>query len=296
MNALDRLSPHLEDERVTDILFDSSIKGWVEIDGKLIETQNPFENEQDLQAWVKNILSSGGARLDIAKPLSEVTLRTDFGLIRLHCVLAGECSQRTHLSIRRHKAKQLSLTELLQDSQVGMEQQLRQIINDKQNFVIIGGTGAGKTTLLKALLNEVKGERIITIEDSPELDLCGRCVALLARPSNQEGVGEISQAMLLREALRMRPDRLVIGEARGSELLVLLQALNTGHSGSGFTLHANSSKAAVPRMLAILSGAGVNTELARILLASSIQWVVEVQKIEKKRVVLSIEKLALNDL
>jgi pilus assembly protein CpaF len=174
------------------------------------------------------------------------------------------------------------------------EQQLNtllEIVNSRENFVVIGGTGTGKTTLLKAMLEETSHERIITIEDAAELNLIGNSVGLTTRSSNHEGIGQVTLGHLVREALRMRPDRLVIGEARGEELLVLLQAINTGHNGSGFTLHANSVEDAWPRLLGILVGAGVSIEFAQLLIASSITWVIEVKRVSGKRVVSAIQRL-----
>ena len=187
----------------------------------------------------------------------------------------------------------LSLRDLVRNESIA-EQQLNtllEIVNSRENFVIIGGTGTGKTTLLKAMLGETSHERIITIEDAAELNLGGNSVALITRSSNHEGIGQVTLGHLVREALRMRPDRLVIGEARGEELLVLLQAINTGHNGSGFTLHANSVEDAWPRLLGILVGAGVSIEFAQLLIASSITWVIEVKRVSGKRVVSGIQRL-----
>ena len=166
------------------------------------------------------------------------------------------------------------------------------MIREKENFVILGGTGSGKTTLLKAMLSEVSNERIITIEDAAELSLIGKSVSLTTRPKNHEGAGEIDLAKLLREALRMRPDRLVIGEARGEELLILLQAMNTGHSGSGFTIHANTIEDFIPRVMAIMAGVGIKPDLTKLLVNSAITWVVEVQRLNGKRRVTNIKRLS----
>ncbi len=155
----------------------------------------------------------------------------------------------------------------------------------------MGGTGAGKTTLLRAILNEVSGERIITLEENFELALTGNAVALKTRESNHEGVGEITLSSLLRNALRMRPDRIVIGEARGEELVLLLQSLNTGHTGAGFSLHANSYQEAFLRMVGILNFAGVPKDLAKSLIASSIHWVIEVKREGSQRKVVAVERL-----
>ena len=144
-------------------------------------------------------------------------------------------------------------------------------------------------------MNDCSAERIITIEDSPELELSGNTIALKTRMANHEEVGAVTNSALLREALRMRPDRLVIGEVRGEELLVLLQALNTGHSGSGFTLHANSISEVVPRMLAILAGVGMQPSLAKVLISASIHWAIEVKRLATGREVVAIERLVIND-
>ncbi len=294
MSEINLLRNFLSDHRVTDVLFDGSVSVLIEREGRLEKVDNPFASEEGVVYWTKQLLRANGSRLDIAKPISEITLDSEFGLLRIHAVLQGECSKRTQVSIRRHQAASLTLQDLVSSSSVTKEQLdlLFGIIKSKDNFVIIGGTGSGKTTLLKAMLTQVTQERVITIEDAPELNLLGNAVSLTTRLANHEGVGEISIAQLLREALRMRPDRLVIGEARGEELLVLLQAMNTGHSGAGFTLHANSVTDALPRMLAILAGVGVNPELGRLLIASSIPWVIEVKRVDSRRVVSAIERLA----
>jgi pilus assembly protein CpaF len=282
------------DQAITDILLDGSNTALIEKNGKL-EAINPlFQSENELNQWARNIMNLNNSRLDIAKPIAEVTLDTLVGLLRIHAVLAGECSKRTQVSIRRHTISSLSLESLLSSASLDENQLviLRQIIFQKENFVIIGGTGSGKTTLLKAMLNEVSNERVITIEDAAELSLGGNSVCLTTRANNHEGIGEITLSQLLRESLRMRPDRLVIGEARGEELLLLLQAMNTGHSGSGFSLHANSVQDLLPRMLAILAGIGVAPKLAKILISSSLTWVIEVKRTNSKRSVTSISRLA----
>jgi pilus assembly protein CpaF len=222
-----------------------------------------------------------------------VSLNTEFGLLRFHCVLGGECSENTQISIRRHSAIAFSLDDLVQRDFVSQAQatKLKQILLSQENFVIVGGTGSGKTTLLRALMNECSVERVITIEDLAELELFGNAVALRTRAANHEGVGAITTSALLREALRMRPDRIVIGEVRGEELLVLIQALNTGHSGAGFTLHANSAEETLPRMLAILAATGLQPKLAKVLMSAALHWVIEVRRTPEGRSVLAIERL-----
>jgi pilus assembly protein CpaF len=293
MTATALLEEIFSDPGITDVLLDGCKSALVEKVGKLQTISQPFDNESDLNLWARNIMNQNNSRLDISKPISEVTVETSAGLLRIHVVLAGECSKRTQVSIRRHAISSMSLESLRSSGSLDEIQlnNLRQIISQKENFVIIGGTGSGKTTLLKAMLSEVANERIITIEDAAELNLAGNSVCLTTRRNNHEGVGEVTLSHLLREALRMRPDRLVIGEARGEELLLLLQAMNTGHSGSGFTLHANSVRNLIPRMLAILAGIGVAPKLAKLLIRSSITWVIEVKRFDSNRTVTNIQRL-----
>jgi pilus assembly protein CpaF len=280
MSETNFLQNYLTDPTVTDVLLDGSYSTLIERSGNLENAECLFSSEEELVSWVKSVFSKNNSRIDIAKPISEVSIDSQFGPLRIHAVLAGECSKVTRVSIRRHRTLITTMEDLHESQTFNAEQLafLQQIILKRENFVIVGGTGSGKTTLLRAMLNRVSLERIITIEDSPELNLSGNSVQLTTRPANHEGAGEINLNRLLREALRMRPDRLVIGESRGEELLLLLQAMNTGHSGSGFTLHANSVDDAIPRMLAILAGVGLSPELGRTLIASSITWVIEVRK------------------
>jgi pilus assembly protein CpaF len=294
VHEIEKISPLLADERVTDILISSSSKTQVEASGKLNEVEPLFENESQLRAWVQALFNSWGGRLDLSQPLGEVSVPTDHGLLRIHAVLAGECSFDTQVSIRRHPLRSLSLQELLAANSINLNQYqlIQTILQNKENFVIVGGTGAGKTTLLRAMLNEVSSERILTLEENFELALSGNAVALKTRESNHEEVGAITLTTLLRNALRMRPDRIVIGEARGEELLLLLQSLNTGHSGAGFSLHANSYKDAYLRMIGILNFAGVSSELAKALIANSIHWIIEVKRESGLRRVVAIERLS----
>ena len=296
MQILEPVRELLEQPEVTDVLISGSKKTLVERAGQLQEVSNVFESEEELRNWAVLAIRSGGGRIDISKPISEVSLNTDWGLLRFHCVLGGECSVGTQISIRRHSSKHFQLSDLVATSFLSDEQLviLKQILIEKSNFVIVGGTGTGKTTLLRALMNDCSAERIITIEDSPELELSGNAIALKTRMANHEEVGAVTTSALLREALRMRPDRLVIGEVRGEELLVLLQALNTGHSGSGFTLHANSIAEVVPRMLAILAGVGMQPSLAKVLISASVNWAIEVKRMSAGREVVAIERLVIN--
>ena len=297
MEIIEPVREYLEQPDITDILISSAEDWLVEKAGQLRQVTSPFKSEQELRDWAIAVIRIGGSRIDIAKPIAEVSLKTEHGLIRFHCVLGGECSESTQISIRRHSAKHFALRDLVNENFITEEQAklLSAILEAKENFVIVGGTGSGKTTLLRAFLQECSKERVITIEDLAELELTENAVSLRTRSANHEGAGEISTSLLLREALRMRPDRLVIGEVRGQELLVLLQALNTGHSGAGFTLHANSASEAVSRMLAILAVAGMKPKLSKVLISAALHWVIEVRRTPAGRTVVAIERLALVD-
>jgi len=293
MLGIERVYHLLDDPNVSDVLIYSSSKCLVERDGILFEVEKVFADEAECRNWIQRLFANNAARIDFSQPIGDVSLETSHGLLRVHAVLAGECSAETQISIRRHAVEQLTLKDLVTKGFLSapQEQKLISIIRANQNFVIVGGTGSGKTTLLRAMLSEVPTERVVTIEENYELRAQGNSVALKTRANNHEGVGEISLSQLLRNALRMRPDRLVIGEARGEELMVLLQSLNTGHSGAGFTLHANSHQEAFIRMVSILTFAGVQTDLARELIARSVHWVVEVKRLPTGRAVVAIERL-----
>jgi pilus assembly protein CpaF len=293
---IERLAYLLEETNVSDILIYSSDKCLFEKVGNLVETASPFADEQDCRSWVQKLFAENGGRIDLSQPIGEVSIYSRFGLLRVHVILAGECSPDTQISIRRHSSEPLSLSDLLATDFLSSLQSIHllEIIRAKENFVIVGGTGSGKTTLLRAMLSEVSSERVITIEENFELGLKGNAVALKTRENNHEGVGEITLSKLLRNVLRMRPDRLVIGEARGEELLLLLQSLNTGHSGAGFTLHANSHRDALRRMLSILAFAGVPAELVKALVLAAVNWVIEVKRTPTGRAVVAIQRLGNN--
>jgi pilus assembly protein CpaF len=156
--------------------------------------------------------------------------------------------------------------------------QLREILFAKESFLISGATGSGKTTLLRAMLAECVGERIIALEDVAEIGIpSANFISLQTRQSNIEGRGEITLERLVRESLRMRPDRLAVGEVRGVELLVMLQALNTGHRGAGATIHANSLSDVMPRVNAIGRGAGLDSDSISEQMRSAFQWVIHVE-------------------
>ena len=228
-----------------------------------------FDSADQVEEFARAAISLGGKSIDVAHPCAEVSVVGDFGRVRVHAVLAGDCAAETYVSIRRHRVEALSLAQVASE-RAG---ELFGVLEKKQNFLIAGATGAGKTTLLRAMLAQCSQERIVVVEDLVELGLdC--TLSLSSRMANAEGFGEITMAALLREALRMRPDRLVVGEARGAELAVLLQALNTGHQGAGFTLHANSVDTVVTRLRILLMLSGLPTAAVDELIRASVHWVI----------------------
>ena len=289
MNPLDLLA----DEHVSDVMVDSDKPIWIEKNGELQETSHHFASEVACRDFTRHLIQEHDSRIDLAKPFAEINLNSEFGLVRVHALLGGECSFGTQLSIRRHPQDFYTIQDLqkLNFISEGQLPVLQEIIRLKKNFVIVGATGSGKTTLLRAMLMEITKERLIVIEESSELRVPGS-VELFTRISNQEGVGEIGLAELAKQALRMRPDRLVLGEARGQEVAVLLQALNTGHSGAGFTLHANGISETVPRLLTLLAQQNIQPSLGRMMIGSAVEVVIEVIE-SPDRQVASIETLVI---
>lgn len=278
---------------------------------RLEQIASPFASELELGELAQEIIASGGRHLDQANPFADVSIGSDAGTgsgtgsgtlsgtgsgpssggtLRVHAALASACNPSTHLSIRVHLNRLYGLDQLLQ---LGMFSEvehhtLKQILIAKESFLISGATGSGKTTLLRGLLSECTGERIIALEDVAEISIQSpNFISLQTRQANIEGRGEINLERLVREALRMRPDRLVVGEVRGVELLVMLQALNTGHRGAGATIHANSIADVLPRVNAIARTAGIDSVSIGEQMRSAFSWIIHVDS----RKVAAIERL-----
>lgn len=297
MDTLEVLGPKLGGllamPGVTDLLINGFNQAFIErvravaSQSKLEQISSPFESEAELGTLAQQLIATGGRHLDQANPFADVSI----GGLRVHAALASGCNPNTHLSIRVHLNRLFGLEQLAEFQMFSSEvcSQLRNILSARESFLISGATGSGKTTLLRAMLAECVGERIIALEDVAEISLQSPSfISLQTRQSNIEGRGEITLERLVREALRMRPDRLVVGEVRGIELLVMLQALNTGHRGAGATIHANSFADVIPRVNAIARSAGVDAESVREQMQSAFTWLIHV---EARRVV-NIEKLS----
>ena len=292
---LETLGPKLADlvatAGVTDVLVNGHQQVWLQRgDASLESVASPFESEDELARLAQTLVSSGGRHLDQANPFADVAIS---GAIRVHASLASACHPKTLLSIRVHLDRHFGLDELFSLGMFGeLELQLlKSIVQRRENFLIAGGAGSGKTTLLRAMLAECQGERIIAIEDVAELGLqVGHFISLQTRQSNIEGVGGIGMDQLVREALRMRPDRIAVGEVRGPELLIMLQALNTGHTGGGATIHANTFDKVKDRLVTISYQCGVDPKELLANADSAIDWLIFVSRHGSARKVLQIGK------
>ena len=284
-----KLATLLSSPGVTDVLINGFNQVWLQrSSGPLELGVSPFESEQELGRLAQDLIASGGRHLDQANPFGDVAVG---GNIRVHASLASACHPKTLISIRLHLNRQFGLDELLAGGMFGEPELLllRQIVARRENFLIAGGAGAGKTTLLRAMLGACLGERVIAVEDVSEIGLeSGHFISMQTRQANIEGAGEVGLDKLLREALRMRPDRLAVGEVRGAELLVMLQALNTGHSGGGATIHANSFDSVKNRIGSIAWQCGIAADELIAQAKSAIDWLIFVGRENGRHSVLQI--------
>jgi pilus assembly protein CpaF len=248
----------LNDDSVTEVMVNGPDDVWLERDGKLSRTAIRFTDEHHLRRIINKIVGTVGRRIDESSPMVDARLPDGS---RVHAVLPPLSLTGPLLTIRKFSKRRWDLTELRAMGSLTPEAQefLQRCVAAELNILISGGTGSGKTTLLNALSGSIPdSERIITIEDAAELRLNQRHVLRLeARPKNVEGQGEVAIRELLRNSLRMRPDRIIVGEVRGAEALDMLQAMNTGHDGSLSTVHANSPRDALSRVESMVLMAGV---------------------------------------
>ncbi len=282
MLGLGPIEPLLQDPSVSDILVNTFQQVYVERMGKLELTSIAFADNAHLMKIIDKIVSRVGRRVDESSPMADA--RLDDGS-RVNVIIPPLAIDGPILSIRRFSATPLQMSNLLGFKSLSEEMALflAAAAEAKVNIVISGGTGSGKTTLLNILSGYVPtNERIVTIEDAAELQLQQpHVVRLETRPANIEGRGEINQRALVRNALRMRPDRIVLGETRGPEALDMLQAMNTGHEGSMTTIHANTPRDALARLESMVAMAGVDlpARAARSQIASAIGVIVQVNRL-----------------
>ena len=276
------LEPLLADPSVSDILVNTHARVYVERRGKLELTEVAFHDNAHLMKIIEKIVSRVGRRVDEASPMVDARLPDGS---RVNAIIPPLAVDGPILSIRRFSATPLTVENLLTYKSMTppMVQVLQALGHSKVNILISGGTGSGKTTLLNLISGFIPGnERIITIEDAAELQMRQpHVVRLETRPANIEGKGEVSQRALVRNALRMRPDRIILGEVRGAEALDMLQAMNTGHEGSLATIHSNTPRDALARLENMVGMAGVTlTQRAtRHQIASAVTVVLQVNRL-----------------
>lgn len=273
------LEPLLADSLVTDILVNGPDEIWVDRGGALTRADGHFAGDADLLATVERVIAPLGLRVDRSSPTVDGRLADGS---RIHVVVPPASVDHPIVAIRRFTQAVRSLNELVRVGSATRSQAeaLEAAVRARKTILVSGGTGTGKTTLLNLLAGLIPhSERVVTIEDAAELQIPGHHVRLEAHPANQEGVGEITIRRLLRSALRLRPDRIIVGEVRGAEALDLIWALNTGHRGSLSTIHANTPQEALWRLETLALSAGDTSELSvRRQLHAAIDHVVHLQR------------------
>jgi pilus assembly protein CpaF len=295
VTGLGPLEGLLRDPSISDILVNTANKVYVERDGRLERVATRFRDNDHLQQIINRIVSRVGRRVDDSSPMVDARLPDGS---RVNAVIPPLALDGPLLSIRRFGRTPLRFTDLVSHGSITphMVGLLGACVKAKVSILISGGTGTGKTTMLNGLSAFIpEGERVVTIEDAAELQLQQEHVARMeTRPPNVEGRGEIVAHDLVRNALRMRPDRIVIGEVRGSEVMDMLQAMNTGHEGSMTTIHANSPRDAITRMESMvgMSGATLSESLVRQTISRSIEVIVQLTRgTDGKRRVSSISEI-----
>jgi pilus assembly protein CpaF len=280
--GLGPLETLMKDPEISDILVNSSNQIFVERYGKLEKTDVRFRDDSHLMQIIERIVTRVGRRVDESSPMVDARLADGS---RVNAIIPPLALDGPVLSIRRFGAERLTVNDLIQFNSI--PPQIAEVaaacVKSRLNMLVSGGTGAGKTTLLNCLSNFIPdNERIVTIEDSAELKLQqDHIVRLETRPANIEGQGAVTARDLVRNALRMRPDRIVIGEVRGGEALDMMQAMNTGHDGSISTVHANSARDALSRLETMMLMAGINLpeRALREQVASALDVIVQLTRL-----------------
>ncbi|MCR5342272.1 MAG: CpaF family protein [Butyrivibrio sp.] len=273
----------MSDDAITEVMINGPDDIFIEKSGKLQKLNQTFENERRLEDIIQKIVGMAGREVNQANPIVDTRLPDGS---RVNVVLPPISRTGAIVTIRKFSKTPMTIEQLIKFGSITQDiaDVLEKLIRAKYNVFICGGTGSGKTTFLNALSNYIpKGERIITIEDSAELQITGvdNLVSLETRNSNSTGVGQISIRDLIKSSLRMRPERIIVGEVRGAEALDMLQAMNTGHDGSLSTGHANSTKDMLSRLeTMVLQGAeGLPLEAVRQQIASAIDIIIHLSRL-----------------
>jgi pilus assembly protein CpaF len=293
--GLGPIEPLLKDESITDILVNGHNSVFVERNGKLEPTPVRFKDERHLLRIIQKIVSAVGRRVDESSPYVDARLADGS---RVNAIIPPLAVDGSLLSIRKFARVPIDMACLIGLGSIPAEiaEALNAIVAARRNILISGGTGSGKTTLLNAMSAYIDGsERIVTIEDSAELQLQQSHVARLeTRPANIEGHGEVTQRELVKNALRMRPDRIIVGEVRAGEAFDMLQAMNTGHDGSMTTVHANTARDALSRVEQMIgmSGVDIAPRSARAQIASALNVIIQVGRFaDGRRRLLSLSEI-----
>ncbi|HET9325038.1 MAG TPA: CpaF family protein [Gaiellaceae bacterium] len=273
----------LADDSITEIMVNGPYEVWVERQGRLYETTVRFTDESHLRRIINKIVAQVGRRIDELSPLVDARLPDGS---RVNAIIPPLSLSGPVVTIRKFSKKRLTLDDMIKLGTLSTEtvEFLRRCVAAQLNILVSGGTGSGKTTLLNALSTAIpESERIVTIEDAAELRLNQRHVLRLeARPKNIEGQGEIPIRTLVRNSLRMRPDRIIVGEVRGQEALDMLQAMNTGHDGSLSTIHSNSPRDALARIetMVLMTGYDLPVRAIRGQVAAALDLIVHLERLE----------------
>jgi pilus assembly protein CpaF len=294
--GLGPIEPLLRDDDITDILVNGHNQVYVERHGKLFTTDVTFQDDQHLMLIIDRIVSRVGRRVDEASPMVDARLPDGS---RINAIIPPLALDGPALSIRRFGKRRYDIAALVEKESLTRElvDFLHAVVRSRLNVLVCGGTGSGKTTMLNCLSAFVpEDERIVTIEDSAELSLQQpHVVRLETRPSNLEGKGEVTQRDLVKNCLRMRPDRIVVGEVRGAEVFDMLQAMSTGHDGSIATIHADSARECLSRleMMMLLSGVSIPQRAMRQQIASAVNLIVHIARLaDGSRKVLKISEVS----
>lgn len=294
------LEPLLRDDEITEIMVNGPTEVYIEKKGRITLTDVQFKNNEHIRHIIDRIIAPIGRRIDESSPLVDGRLEDGS---RVNAAIPPVALHGPVITIRKFKKEPYTIKDLIAFGSMSedMARFLEAAVASKLNIIISGGTGSGKTTLLNVVSAAIPpGERIITVEDMAELRLNRKnVVSLEARPANMEGTGEINIRRLVKNSLRMRPDRIVVGEVRGGEALDMLQAMNTGHEGSLTTVHANSPQDAISRLeaMVIMSNPSMTVDVVRPYIAAAVNLVVQVSRLSdgSRKLVSIAEAVGLSD-